>query len=388
MPPIIVSVRGPERVLTESLSEFVADLGPGWSAPQQAQISWRLEVDGEVVELHEDIGPLLRITVPAEAAGRRGRVVPYHAMLGLGPAWEGAIDEVILAEAATDSVTVQTRRVGRRWLASVDGEPEFMVGQEFSNGSRLGLFNSADPLGPFCRGTDWEGDFGLWARLLEPTAVAEGEGNMVALNTWDRARFTFGFAQFAAHTPNENFVILLRRLLALPLATRYFPELSLVNGRIHHATRGALESSASTAALQGFLNPDPTAVDPVEEVGSAARLMHWTRADPEARRVQVTAAVEKMRGYFVRRSADLNGKLDILCFLVWDIAHQGRARSYANQVRPALQASNPESSLLTIGDDRFPGRIATLRREINRLRSTGVLGRHRYDASSREFVPV
>ena len=390
MPPSILSVRGPERVRPNFLAEFVADLGPGWSAPQRAQISWRVELDGQVVDIREDVGPLLRIAVPAVAAGRIGRVFPFHAILGSGPSWEGVVDDEALEVAAAPlaPVTVETRREGRKWLARVDGDPEFVVGQEFRNGSRLGLFNSADPVGPFYRGTDWEGELGLWARMLEPTAVAEGEGNMVALNTWDSARFTFGFAQFAAHTPNENLVLLLRKLLELPRAAHYFPELSLVNSRIHHTTRGALESATSTAALQSFLNPDSAAIDPMDEVGAAARLMHWTRADPEARRVQVTSAVEKMRSYFIRRAADLNGKLDILCFLVWDIAHQGRARSYANQVRPALQAADPEAALLTIGEDRFPGRITTLRREINRLRTAGVLGRHRYDTASRELVRV
>lgn len=398
MPPVILTIHGPEKIRCEQFAEFEAELGPGWNAPQREQISWLLELDGHVLAIREDAGPVLRISVPALAAGRTFRVVPFHAMVGMGPALEGFVEDMVAetaaalileaAEVSTAPVTVQTRRDGKKWLARVDSDPEFVVGQEFKNGSRLGLFNSADTLGPFYRGTDWEADFGLWARLLEPTAVAEGEGNMAALNTWDSARFTFGFVQFAAHTPNENFVLLLRKLLALPLAGRYFPDLSLVNGRVHHKTRGALETSSSTAALQSFLNPKPDMIDPSEEVGSAARLMHWTRADSEARRAQVACAVEKMQGYLIRKSADLDGRLDVLCFLVWDIAHQGRAQSYANQVRPALQASNPEAALLSIGEDKFPGRIKALRREIQRLRDAGILGKHKYDKAAKDFVTV
>jgi len=342
------------------------------------------------VEIREDVGPLLRVAVPSVAAGRTGRVVPFHALLGSGPAWEGIVDGVALEAAAAPvaPVTVQTRQDGKKWLARIGADPEFVVGQQFKNGSRLGLFNSADPIGPFYRGTDWQAELGLWTRMLEPSAAAEGEGNMAALNTWDTARFTFGFVQFAAHTPNENFVILLRRLLALPLAAHYFPELSLANGRIRHATRGALESASSTAALQSYLNPDPAKIDGDSEVSCAARLMHWTRADAAARRAQVTTAVDKMRGYLARKAADVDGRPDVICFLVWDIAHQGRAQSYANQVRPALQAAEPEAALLAIGADRFPGRIATLRREIGRLREAGVLGRHRYDRASQDLLPI
>lgn len=390
MPMTILSVQGPDRVLPNHLAEFEAVLGPGWTAPQRRQISWRLELDGQLVEIREDVGPLLRVAVPAVAAGRTGRIVPFHALLGNGPTWEGGIDDAAPETTAAPlaPVTVQTRQDGKKWLARVDADPEFVIGQQFKNGSRLGLFNSADPIGPFYRGADWQVELGLWARLLEPSAAAEGEGNMVALNTWDRARFTFGFIQFAAHTPNDNLVILLRRLLSLPFAAHYFPELSLVNGRIHHATRGALESATSTAALQSYLNPNPGAIDGDSEGSCAARLMHWTRADAAARRIQVSTGVDKMRGYLARRAADVDGRSDVICFLVWDIAHQGRARSYANQVRPALQAADPEAALLAIGADRFPGRIATLRREIGRLRAAGVLDRHKYDKASQNLVSI
>jgi hypothetical protein len=317
-------------------------------------------------------------------------VVPYHAILGAGPAWEGVVSATSeeAATAPVTPVTVQTRRDGKKWWARVDADPEFVVGQEFKLGSRLGLFNSADPVGPFYRGTDWENDFGLRARLLEPTAKAESEGNFVALNTWDAARFTFGFVQFAAHTPNENFVVVLRRLLALPLAAQYFPDLSLIGGHIHHATLGPLESTGSTAALQRFFNPDPAVIDAGSEVAHAARLMHWTRADPGARGAQVAYAVDKMREYLVRKAADVHGFRDTVCLLVWDIAHQGRAQSYAQQVKPALQALDPEAALLAIGADKFPGRIATLRGEIARLRGAGVLDRHKYDRATQSFIPV
>lgn len=391
MTPTILAVRGPSEVLPNHTAEFVAILGEGWTGPQREQISWRLELEGQVVGIREDVGPRLQIAVPAVAAGRRGRVVPYHALFGSGPAWEGAVTGLAGTAVAAPAapVTVATRQDGRKWWARVGTDPgsdaEFVVGQEFRNGSRLGLFNTADPIGPFFRVAEWEGEFGFWPRLLEPTVAAEGEGHMAALNTWDTARFTFGFVQFAAHTPDANFVVLLRRLLALPAAASYFPGLRLADGRVTAGDR-ALEGATSTADLQAYFNPNPGAIDAATEVAHAARLIHWTRADPGARRAQVAVALEQMRAYLKRKAADLDGHLDVHCLLTWDVAHQGRARSYANEVRPALAATDPEKALLAIGATNYPGRIAALKREIGRLRDAGVLGRRRYDRGTGEFV--
>jgi hypothetical protein len=62
--------------------------------------------------------------------------------------------------------------------------------------------------------------------------------------------FTFPFLQFAAHLPNGDFVRFLRGLLTLPLASEYFPDLRLSNGRVVRLTDAgpiALGSDDSTA---------------------------------------------------------------------------------------------------------------------------------------------
>ena len=48
--------------------------------------------------------------------------------------------------------------------------------------------------------------FGFWADFIEPTAMGEGQ-SYITLNTYDPARFTFGFAQLAAHVPDGDFVL-------------------------------------------------------------------------------------------------------------------------------------------------------------------------------------
>lgn len=52
------------------------------------------------------------------------------------------------------------------------------------------------------------------------------------INAWDRAYFTWGFYQFAAHTPDTNLILLMRALVRFPSAKRYFPDLSVAGGRL------------------------------------------------------------------------------------------------------------------------------------------------------------
>lgn len=68
-----------------------------------------------------------------------------------------------------------------------------------------------------------------WASLITPSAYCESRYGFEALNTYDRANFTIGFIQFAAHTYNDNFHLFLRRAMVErpEQAKRYFPELSM-----------------------------------------------------------------------------------------------------------------------------------------------------------------
>jgi len=66
--------------------------------------------------------------------------------------------------------------------------------------------------------------------FIEPTARCEGQ-SFITLNTYDRARFTFGFAQFAAHEPDGDFVTWFRDMLGQSEASDYFPDLAVKDGR-------------------------------------------------------------------------------------------------------------------------------------------------------------
>ena len=229
--------------------------------------------------------------------------------------------------------------------------------------------------------------YGFWADFIHPTATAEG-ALYHALNTYDRAHFTFSFLQFGAHVPNGDFVVYLRLLLQLPLAIEYFPDLRLENNRVTRVTDHGplpLESDHTTEALLDYLNPSLREIEDTEVI-QAAKFIHWVHNDPRHRLTQVDVGIghfkAKMSEYAERYGLD--GQPDIVCLVVADIRHQGRAKSPA--IVAALQSANPLRALLEIGEPKYHERLVVLRREINRLVAEGILGHQRYSVRDRDFV--
>ena len=71
-----------------------------------------------------------------------------------------------------------------------------------------------------------------WAYLLDVTASAESKNRFNLINMYDRARFTYGFYQLAAHTPRDNLILLFREALLGADFQNLFPELKLVGGKV------------------------------------------------------------------------------------------------------------------------------------------------------------
>lgn len=288
---------------------------------------------------------------------------------------------------ATRVVNISQR--DNEFFASVDGEPEFFVGRKTSYKNYWGLVNNSKTPGGVYSYGDYEAQFGFWARFINPTAQCESNTRFCCINTYDRARFTFGFLQFAAHVPDGDFVVFLRGLLAMTEAPDYFPDLSLRSGRIHRATGDgfvALESEASTADLMAYLNPTREEVDEAEVI-NAARFIHWTASSADARLLQVDHGVSVFRAGMRRdhKRYDLDQREDTVCAVIADIHHQGRAE--VSVVAKALASDDPYEALLKVGADKYPPRCATLRKTIDAMVAAGKLGTHRYDAASRQFVP-
>lgn len=276
---------------------------------------------------------------------------------------------------------------GNKYYGKIDGQ-RFYIGSRVSYEGGKGLMNLDGTASQKYDRLAFRPTFGFWADFIHPTAAAEG-ALYHTLNTYDSARFTFSFLQYAAHIPNGDFVVYIRSLLKLPLAKEYFPDLSLQNNRICRiADNGSavpLESDESTDLLMDYLNPTLKEVEDTEII-QAAKFVHWAQNDPQHRQVQLEVGInhfkEKMLGY--AKQYGLNGAEDTVCLVVADIRHQGRAKSPA--IVAALQSPNPLEALLKIGEPKYRERLATLRREIKALTKDGTFGQRKYSISKADFV--
>lgn len=284
-------------------------------------------------------------------------------------------------------------------FARVDGGPEFFVARRTVYGSRVGLAQIGRLTGPIYDPSAFTAEFGPWAHLVYAIGASESENRFNRINSYDRAAFTFGFVQFAAHTPNDNLVLLLRSATELPAFQRHFPELQVVEGRLHCVEDGRatdLELETYNARygerqlndLMRYLNPVEAKLDNAEIV-HAARLVYLCETSPEFCALQVRTAIQittrKFRERY-QRWYDLNGLSDSICVAIADIHHQGRAKK--TQVREALASTKPLANLTRLGEDKYPERCRSLRAMIARLEEAGELGCHKYDSADARFVPV
>ena len=265
-------------------------------------------------------------------------------------------------------------RSGRIFKARVDGGAAFAVGHQTtytdkSTGEDFeGLFNvpTSDLPKVMYSANASRAQYGFWADFIAPTASCEG-GNYLTLNTYDRARFTWGFGQFGAHVPDGDFILFMHDMLGRPEAATYFPNLRIKDSRIVKVVGDReipLETSQSTAKLMDFLNPTTTAVEDAEVI-AAAKLIHWTTNVKAARDLQD----QHMVGVFKRlaREADtrlgLDGNTADICCVICDIRHQGRAKFAAMQA--ALASSKPLNELLKLGSISYPDRIKSLKKALS-----------------------
>lgn len=277
-------------------------------------------------------------------------------------------------------------RDGRDYWATADGGPRFFVGRRVSYEGRVGLYNVFP--GSSLQKLDFDpknyaGRFGFWVALINPTAGCEGR-NFLTLNSYDRAGYTFGFGQFAAHVPDGDFVRWFRAMLARPEAEDYFPDLSLINGRIH-SIAGPLETAGSTAALMAYFNPAPDRVDDTE-ILAAARLIHWTANHRPARLAQITQMIASFREYMGRadRKGLIDGQRAAHCCVIADLLHHGRGgRTLWSSVSRALASNDPFEALIAIGGPQWAERKATLRRLIL---ADPKMQERRWSASAKDFV--
>jgi hypothetical protein len=271
------------------------------------------------------------------------------------------------------AIDFQIQRNGRIYSATAGGGSGFFVGIQTQYTDKKtgetfsGLFNvPTKQLPPLLYTADpYRPSQNFWADFIEPTALCEGQ-NFLTLNTYDRARFTWGFGQFGAHVANGDFVTFFRNLLNRPEKESYFPDLSVVDGHISKVQDGSevqLENNTSTQALLDYLNPSSANIDDAE-VFAAAKLIHWTTNFDDARQMQVAQMVQTFKQHMgeADRRLGLDGKTADICCVICDIRHQGRGTYPVMQT--ALNSPNPLSQLLQIGGISYPDRVKTLKKAI------------------------
>lgn len=270
-------------------------------------------------------------------------------------------------------------------------DPKFVIGYKTVYEGNFGLFNTTVTDGQTYKPEDYP-QYGFWSYFIYPTAMAESKGSFKCLNTYDRAKFTFSFMQYAAHVPNGDFVTFFKKLLVLPNAKDYFPKIVLKDNRIYYkSTNGTLtlkENDSSTQGLMDYLNPSLGEVENQELICSA-RFVHWASNDLQHRNIQVETAVahykENMKSYHKRFG--LNNVPAAVCALVCDIRHQGRATN--DRIAAALNTNGnydkAYANLCSIGSSNYQSRITTVRNTIKKLKDAGLFSK-KYNANTGEFV--
>jgi len=284
---------------------------------------------------------------------------------------------------------------GTSRFAQVIGQQgsRFLIGKEVVYDKVFhGLANESVSAGNIYDPKAFVGQHGFWAYFIMPTAKGESNYSFLCLNSYDRAQFTFGFMQYAAHVPNGDFVVFLKRLLALPDAGEYFPKLVLQNNRIfYRGSTGALsqlENDVSSQALMNYLNPSLNDVEG-QELICAARMVHWATNDPSNRTLQVQLAIDNFKQYMhlYSKRFNLDGFPDRVCQMVCDIKHQGRARDQA--IVDALNTNGnfdlAFSRLQQLGKPKYGNRISAVSSVITKLVAAGIFGK-KYDAVQNDFA--
>lgn len=325
----------------------------------------------------------------------------------MGPSVDSAISDLEPRPAHADPVPLDGRpppkfkfeNTSGKTFAIVEGVGDrFYVGYSVpyaDDMARRGLAQKLADLGSAARfdAATAASKFGKWAYFLSPTIEAESAGFYGRVNSYDRAAFTFGCYQFAAHTPEANLILLFRKLLQLPDAASYFPDLALkqradgnstVHRKLPDGTFADLEVARVVTRPNGvkekqlpefmrYLNPDPTKVDK-EELEVCARLMLWIEDNSAAQDVQLELAIETAK----KKLALAKSKIPELEYSDWriavwvnDILHQGRGKY--TQIASALKNQDPLDALSRIGATHYDGRKRTVQKSIDTLIGTGAL---------------
>ncbi|TIV25116.1 MAG: hypothetical protein E5W02_00625 [Mesorhizobium sp.] len=312
--------------------------------------------------------PLTRLMLRSEVAENAGEGLAADALRALPPdeyatdepSKEGPTRERARPKSRARTFTIEPanepQRSGVSFYATEASTGErFFVAKSTRYVQRRGLARSSTLL--IYDRFQAANQIGAWAHFIWPTAMGESNARHLTINSYDRAHFTWGFFQLAAHTPKDNLILLMRELLGLSSAAAYFPDLKLVNGRVHQVTSsGEVDLEHEEAVPVGsqtevqiprfmrYLNPDSYRVDNAE-VLTAAKFVHWSLNDPKVieKTIEVALRIVKRKMNAFAQRYDLFGRRPELAIWVLDMFHQGRGS--VSQVKAALQLSSFSAQL-------------------------------------------
>lgn len=292
---------------------------------------------------------------------------------------------------------------GKKWSAQrIDSlqEPKFYVGSETIDPAKgfYGLFQPGSAYyGPRYKAVDHVSQIDHWAYLLDVTAYCESNLYINLINTYDRARFTFGFYQLAAHTPRDNLILFFRAALAEPEFQELFPDLALRGGRVFRVAEDGTETDLEKEtfdpvsgedqlqAFMEYMNPTRKQIDE-QEILQSARLVWWANTSKKCAEIQANVSASILQKKMASRYAawyDLDGESDIVCAIIADIHHQGRGKKA--DVRNALATANKVNALLQIGKVDYSTRVQALTERIEKWKADGIMGVKRYRPATNEF---
>jgi hypothetical protein len=291
------------------------------------------------------------------------------------------------------------------YFAELPGVAEYYVARNVKYQSLRGLMQPMNELsGPRYEISAFAGEYETVAGILGVISAGESSGYFNRLNTYDRAAFTFGFFQLAAHTPGDNLVLLFRKAAREESAFRtFFPDLKVVDGVLHrdlgtHTVslekqypRPGHASEKNLKDFMTYLNADGASIDDTE-LSTSARLVHLANSDETFNQMQVNVAAQitmrKMRSAY-SVWYNLDDVSDLICTAIADIHHQGRGTK--SEVRNALSAASTVqgkvNALCRVGQANFAERCATLKRALAKAEADGHLGISVFDKASGLFKP-
>jgi hypothetical protein len=251
---------------------------------------------------------------------------------------------------------------GRDWYGQTQSDDEFFVAREVSYQSMKGLLNDVaankaariDASHRKLLDTTNQS----WFPILQVVAQCESQGILACINTYDRARFSFGPIQFAAHVANGDFYQFFRAILQLPSAEQYFPELALnEEGKVCRRVGDSLRclevrnDIAGIIEMQRYLNPSDALVED-DEVRNAARLIHWCEHEEDFRRTLLNCSVFTLKGWLKEANLDakstqgLSGLTATATVALLLHCGAGRGRKYIISIEEAITGGSQEKDIV------------------------------------------